>query len=260
MSKSFRLRLSMALLGIWAVAGTAQAQQGEMTVEEIITKHVTSVGAAERLAGTKSRVAQGSAQFKIRRGGGGDAEGTETHIGATGIGSRSHLGAFFSYRPDLLRDGLLGGALSTAWPLLHSAEMQATLKYVGQKKIGNHNLHRVDYLPAGKERGLQVSLFFEPEKFRHVLTVYRLEVGPGMSTSPNVTARQDDSLYTLEESFSEFRTVDGMDLPTRWKLRYERSVQRGVNTLMEWDFAMQKVQHNQRIDPKAFTPKLVQSN
>ena len=57
---------------------------------------------------------------------------------------------------------------------------------------------------------------FDPETYRHVMTIYSVEVAPiGAQHGITTSARQDELRFTLEERFSEFQAADDSTLPRR---------------------------------------------
>jgi len=83
---------------------------------------------------------------------------------------REHaLGAGWSplRQPDILREGLFGGTISTAWPLL-DLKPAGEAKYEGVKKIDGRELHDLTYVPNKSSSGsdLTIHLYFEPDTFR----------------------------------------------------------------------------------------------
>jgi len=83
-------------------------------------------------------------------------------------GVRSALGNFLMTHAQIFKQGLMGGTLSSAWPLLHLTGHNPGLEYAGQKKVSGSTLHELKYLPRGGS-DLQVSLFFD-ETYQHVRT------------------------------------------------------------------------------------------
>jgi hypothetical protein len=105
-------------------------------------------------------------------------DGQKSMVAMIDSTSRSNLGTFLYLQEDILREGLFGGTLSTAWPLLDAAQRGAKLKYEGIRKIEGRELHDVIYIPRkrGGNGELSIHLYFEPETYRHVMTVYRVTV------------------------------------------------------------------------------------
>ncbi len=98
--------------------------------------------------------------------------------------SRSRLGNFLFLQEEVLREGLFGGVLSTAWPLLNTQIRTRSLKYEGLKKVDGQQLYDISYIPKKRfESGdLSIHLYFDPETYRHVLTVYTATVLHGSQT------------------------------------------------------------------------------
>lgn len=150
-------------------------------------------------------------------------DGRNISVATITPGNWSTLGAFILAHSEILTEGLWGGTLSTGWPLAHMEEHNAKLQDQGLKKVDGHQLHRVDYIPK-KHSDLKIELYFEPDTFRHVMTVYSLTVGAQMGISETATARQQDSHYRLEERFSDFKSADNLTLPDRWTIQFTSDV------------------------------------
>jgi len=254
--------------------------------EEIAAKHLDSIGDAATRSAAKTRAVQGSATYRIVVGGGGREEGktglvTDGHklrflvrfpdenyrgenflfngdVAQVGFAnsnqSRSPLASFVTSQDVIVRDGLLGGALSTAWPLLDPAIRGAHLTNEGLKKVDGQKLYQVRYVPA-KHSELDIFLYFDPETFHHVKTVYSLAVGTIMGHSVTDSARAQPQRDTLEEKFSDFKTADGLTLPTHWNLQFTRELPNGSTTVVEWDLKEDQIQNNIGLDPKNFAAK-----
>ncbi len=289
--------LVVCLLFLPAFSTLARAGGPKLTADEVLAKHLDSLASAEVRAAAKTRAVEGTSSFVIKTGGQGLckdgkgvllSEGRKTalgmvfpvnnypgeriifngekfdvgHINPSGL--RSPLGGLLNQDPEILREGLFGGVLTTAWPLLNFQDRQAKLKYDGIKKIDGVELHRLSYVPKKANNGLQVFLFFDAQTFRHVKTLYQLEIQPGAPGSVAGTGGFQDSgnaghlynpntRYKLEEDFSEFKTEDGWTLPTRWKIRYtfDPSSGQGV-TIIDYDLLLKSVVNNSGVDPKTF--------
>ena len=240
----------------------------KMTPEELVSLHLEAIGPADARSGMKSRVFRGEGVWRVFQGGHArlpgtvfeasdgdsislrfDTGGNPTYYGEHLIyngknvrifqgfpGGRSPLGEYCMTNKTLLRQGLLGGVTSTAWTLLHPEASGAKLKYAGLRKVEGRQFHRLDY-KARKGGGPEtIQLFFEPDTYRHVLTRYSNAVYGRAATT------------TVTETFSNFQEVDGLTLPTRWKIHYNS--RSGI--VAEWEFAFKNVVHNQPIDPSLY--------
>jgi hypothetical protein len=244
---------------------SAQAQDKKLTSEELIARHLDSIGTAEARSKASTRVAGGETKFIARLGGSANVDGQAMMVSsgaklrfglklplndypgediafdgaqaAAGLlpqGRRSHLSAFISSQDLPLKEGLIGGTLSTAWPLLRIDKTQPKLDYRGLKKVDGRQLHEVGYSPRKGSGKLKVSLYFDPETFRHVKTKY--------------------SFYTLTEDFDDFLAVDGLTLPHKYKIQFS-SEGRGGSSLHDWTVTIKKIDHNTKLDDPIFVIK-----
>jgi len=256
-----------------------------MKPEELVARHVDSLGSKEARAAAKTRTVQGVAVYRILVGGGGIVEGKtgivsegrklrfmmkfqtdyrgETFVSdgeavkvafSNSNQSRSPLASFVTTYDVIVRDGLLGGVLSTGWALSNLSEHEPKLVYEGLKKVDGHQVHQLRYLPR-KHTEAEILLYFDAETFRHVKTVYSISVGnlPGATITTAVNLRAERS--SLEEWFSDFKTVDGLTLPTHWKLQFTRELPNGSTTISEWDLKEDQITNNIELDPRNFEVK-----
>jgi hypothetical protein len=128
--------------------------------------HLSSVGSADTRGAAKTRVVEGTTIYKILAGGSGSIEGkfvpasqgnktryllkvaANTYRGEVFINygsrvdvattyfdkTRSELGTFIRAQDAAIRQGLLAGVLSTAWPLLQD-DVAKRLEFAGMKKV-----------------------------------------------------------------------------------------------------------------------------
>ena len=155
--------------------------------------------------------------------------------------SRSRLGNFLFLQEEILREGLFGGVLSTAWPLLNTQNTNPNLKYAGLKKMNGQQLHEISYVPKKRSESgeLSIRLYFEPETYHHVLTVYTVTTLHGSQTisDPNQTT------VIVEERFGDFLPVDGLTLPRHWDIRYRVEPQ-NLAQEYDWDVSLTQIGHN----------------
>jgi hypothetical protein len=164
--------------------------------------------------------------------------------------SRSDFGEVVRTQDIILREGLIGGVLSTAWPLLDIAGRKASLSYEGLKKIDGRELQVIRYR-SHKSSDLQIFLYFDPEVSRHVLTIYELAIRPSMATE-TLNPRQEQNRYRIEERFNDFKSVDGLTLPSKYDLRFTEELQNGFTQSLEWDITTTRIENNISLDPRNF--------
>ena len=65
-----------------------------------------------------------------------------------------------------------------------------------------------------------------------------------IESSETATARQNETRYRIDETFSNFRTVDGLMLPLQYVLKFTAERGDGQTQLNEWDLTEDQVSHN----------------
>lgn len=178
-------------------------------------------------------------------------DGEKPQVGFVQPGERSTLGGFLQRNEVILRDGLLGGVLNATWPLLDLASRAPKLNERGTEKIAGQEAYRVDYRAKKGSGELVVTLFFDAATFRHVRTTYlynRVQsIGPDITTS----SQQREFRNELDERFGEFKTFNGLTLPTRWTMEYlVESTSRTVT--MRWETTIDAVSHQAPATPVIF--------
>jgi hypothetical protein len=260
----------------------AGAKDTKMNPEELVAKHLDSIGTAEARSTVHSRVASGVGQVVFRlpasflkQGNAGMIsegkklcismifnaidypseqfcfDGSSVSVSHVQPGVKVYLPAFVYQYDVLMKEGLLGGSMSTAWCLLDVAGRQPKLEYSGLKKVGGKPVHELRYRAKKGVGELSVLLHFDFETFRHIHSQYSLVQPAGMVNSPVASSGQRDTLYRLEENFGDFKAVDGLTLPHSWKLTFSREGM-DKSILSEDGMGFSQVQHNQTLDPKLF--------
>lgn len=270
---------------------TGASQKQKPSAEEIIQKHLDSIGTAEKRAGLGARVVAGSTQVTFRARGIAQTEGLAVlasdgsksmvtmkfegnqypyeKIGFDGDkvtayqlrpGDYTNLGSFARSSPEILKEGLMGGTLSAAWPLLDLANRKVKLEYAGTKKVNSRPALEVRYLPRGGS-DLKISLFFDAETFQHVRTTYKKEISAqmagrrgttqtGTDRTGEATAGQTSTTYELVEDFSDFKTEAGVTLPHTYKIHL---AQQGIaSQISDWVMTLVQFLFNQKLETKDF--------
>jgi hypothetical protein len=254
----------------------------KMKPEEVLAKHLEAIGTAEARAKAKSHVILGQAVATFRLGGAGTAEGGSVlasqgtrnlvaivygnqeypyekvgydgkmvTVGELKPGVYSTLGKFFKQYEFPLTEGLLGGTLSAAWPLLNLDDRDGVkLKYSGSKKIEGRQMHILEY-ESKRSGGLKTTLYFDAENFRHVRTEYERRQIQQMPDQPSVTQQQGDAISKLTEDFSDFKEESGLMLPHSYKLQLSiESLKR--RTLQDWVFTLTQFNFTRQIEDAEF--------
>lgn len=281
--KSLATKLTLAGSLLSLSMTNVVSKDTKLKPEELVVRHLDAIGSAEARSAVKTRSASGRAMATVRLGGQGKLsgpgsifseagqirvamkfevpdypgedlafDGTRVSVGTVRPGQRTNLSSFVYHHDMMMKEGLLGGTLTTAWPLLDVGARQPKLTYTGLKKVEGRQLHQLKYRPRRGAGDLQVSLYFEPETFRHVLSQYRLVQPAGMATTPAASAGQRDSFFTIVETFADFRQVDGLTLPRSYKLVYTIEAQNNTY-LAEWTITDIETVHNSALDPGVFS-------
>ena len=228
------------------------AQNPKFTAEEVVSKSLAAVASPQDRAAVKFYEATGTAKITATVGGlstNGTAlllsegnkvkfaikvpskiypsdqfvyDGKDVSVSKDNQGRRSPLGDFAWWQKAIVRDGLLGGVLSTAWPLYDPKFRNAKLTYNGIKKVDGVSVHEISYNSKNLDSSTTVKLLFDVENFRHLKTIYELEVpatfGGVKSEVSSAQASYQSARYRLEEVFSDFRQLGPYTLPLHDKL------------------------------------------
>jgi hypothetical protein len=277
----------VALCSTFVLVNKAPAADPPTNADELVAQHLNSIASPTIRAGIKTRVVQGPVHFSILVGGTGVLDGKaflvsegnklqfmmklvnneyrgeqfifdgkKDSVAFSGARqTRSAFGNFVYVQDAVIREGLLGGVLSTAWPLLNLQERKAKLSFDGLKDIDGQQLYKLRYTPHGKT-DLEINLFFDPHTYRHVETTYSYSVTAGLTIGgETATAGLVPNRYRLLEKFSDFKTVDGLALPTHEDIQFSQEIQNGRTTLWDWDLKGLDVSSNIPADPRNFDVK-----
>jgi len=243
----------------------------KLKLGDVIAHHLASIGTPEARAAAKSRTAEGPVVMKVIVGGAGSlqggamlystgntskftirfsaidypgetfsSDGAKVEVATIAPNARSPLGDFMFRHDVILKEGLFGGVLGTNWPLLDLSSHNAKLRYEGLKKVSGRELHVVSYYAKKQDSDLDIKLYFDPDTFRHVMTVYSFSVEP--SLSHNQLDHGSRIYYRVQEEFGNFQVVDGLTLPREWKIRY--SSEPVSASTYEWILDFDRIVHN----------------
>lgn len=212
--KVLLLVCSAVLLGSFVTV--TFAQERNPTPEEIIAKHLASIGTPKERERNRLRMAVASSAFSIigigaRNTDGGaifasDGEnmalvstfkmqdyrmerigvfGSKIEIPFVDTGRRSPLGNFLSAYDKLLADHLLGGAIFSTWLFEKNDDVSSRLKNDGKKKLRGRDVWVLSYTPkGGLASDSSIKLYFDAENFQHMRTVYHQKETEGGNFTP----------------------------------------------------------------------------
>ena len=291
--KSFILLLLTAVIG--SSFNLSVIAKDKLKPEEIVAKNLESIGTKEKRAEIKNQVVLCSLDLTVRGATtpvGGQAviasagekslwgmsfnsndypmdrysfNGKNAKIAFVKPGVRSTLGEFIYNYKEMIREGLLGGTLSTSWALNYTDTKKPKLSYDGEKKIDGKDTYVLDYAPkSGSD--LSIKMYFDQKTFQHLRTEYSRVIGATQSSAGNgqgdsrlnSSAGQGSDRYKLVEDFSDFQKVSGITIPRAYKLSYSffsdtvvQSAQK-KNSEVEWKFTVTNASFNQALDDNSF--------
>lgn len=262
----------------FSVSASAQ----KMRAEDVVAKHLESIGTAEARAAVKNQIAVGTAEVKsitkittpvvgrIVIAAAGEKnfwglslnsidypseklsyDGNKVKVAFVKDGARSTLGNFVLSNDLLLEEGLLGGTLSNAWAMFNVTNRKAKLSLDGTKKINGKESYVVSYSP--KSGGdVSVSLYFDKENFRHVRSEYKRITSAGIGLTPDASSRFSENRITLTEEFADFKPESGLVLPHSYRILYSTTGTSSGTTGIEWNFILTEFAVNQNLAASTF--------
>lgn len=281
-----------ALTLVFLFSHFAQAQK--LSAEEIVAKHLEAIGDADSRKSLKNHVAVGVVQFTVLRQGnaGGDgkivlaSEGAKSLLGMnfnlqnypsekiifdgkkykvayTINNARSPFGDYLYRYSDTIKEGLLGGTLSTAWALNDLKTRKAKLELNGTKKVNDREVYVLSYLPKGGS-DLDITVFIDRENFQHLRTEYRriisaMQGSAGSSTDMNRgatsadnSARQRQQKQVLIEEFSNYKKENGLNVPHFYRVYLQLDGASGTKEY-EWKAEFSQFFINQPLEEGSFS-------
>jgi len=282
--------LFLAFILISSVVVSAQQEKNsdkkpaKITVDELIAKHIASIGPADVIARIKSRVMVGDSQAEAKLGsasiiyGKGQIasqgqsvlyamiynspvypyekaafDGKDQSVGLPN-GERTLLSEFLKSQSLILKDGLFTGALSTAWPLLDlKSRKSAKLEYAGTSKIDDRQCYKLKYSSA-RSGSLKTTLYFDAETYRHVRTTYEYTTEPSIGrSSTDVRSSSRVERYSLSEDFSDFKIAGKLTLPFMHTLNITNEGQITTETNhVQWTFKILQVYYDEPLEASVF--------
>ena len=274
----------IALLFVFAIGVAAQPEK--LSADQIVARHVASIGTPDAIAASTSRVLTGSGSLvsKLPRGfmlsGQGQMASTPHNVlfalvfqnptypyekaaydgqnASYGLpsGKTSMLGNYLKAQSAILKDGLLEGSLSAAWPLLDlKSAPKVKLEAAGFADVDGRPCYKVKY-SSSRTGEMKVVLYFDAATFHHVRTEYHYTIEPSIGTSStDVRSTSRIERYDMTEDFADFKQAGKLALPTTYKITISTEGQiesvTGTN-LRIWSFTVDSVYFDQTLKPEIF--------
>lgn len=252
--------------------------------EDIVAKHLDSIGAREVLAASANRLFQGKSQARITQSSINTVQGksllastadsnlmqmlfeavdasdySREQISFNGKkltipfnteSRRSALGDFIFNYPEIVKQSLFGGTLFSSWALTNKDNKISKLQYEGKDRIAGQEAVVLRVFPRGGS-SLNIKLYFDAQTFRHLRTVYSRIVTPQGVISDDVSWRQSETRYKLVEDFSSYKQINGLNLPTVYKITYSLETQTSAHEF-EWLLSFSRFSFNQQMQADLF--------
>jgi hypothetical protein len=277
----------LSVLFLLGSCASIEVRADDPKPEEIIAKHLDSIGTKEKRAAVKNQMALGTGQFNVLRSSiftkgkrvlGGAvflSEASKIFIGAkydvpeypfdeivydaksvgvpfSSSGRRPILGDIILAHRYLVSEGLLGGSITTAWSLIDLESRQAKIKSGGKKKVNGRQAYVINYIVKGGS-SFTIKLFFDAENFQHIRSEYQQVFAAPMGPTMRESAQQNQTIQRLTEEFSNFKEANGLTLPYSYRINYLDEGNK--NNEFEWTFEFKEYLHNQKIDAASFEMK-----
>lgn len=252
-----------------------------MSAEDVLAKHLDSIGTATVRATTKNQVIVGDAVVKfitqkspqvvgrIVLASSGEKnflgmslnsinypqerfsyDGKNTGIGFVKVGSRSVLGNFILSNEKLLSESLLGGVLNSSWALRDIPNKKAKLSFDGAKKIDGKEVYVLSYL--AKSSDITINLYFDKTTFNHVRTEYKRISSAGIGLRPEKSSGFSETRLRIIEDFSDFKAENGMMMPHGYHILYTTTGGSSGTTEIDWSFNLREFAFNQKLADNTF--------
>lgn len=280
-SRLFSIALPLSFILIGSCLALSSAARENPKPEEIVLKHLEAIGPEESRSSVTSRIIVGTSRFSYRANGVGQtagnavlaSDGSKSLIGMTFPESaypyerlgfdgrkfttgyirpsiRTVLGDFLYSHSDIFEEGLIGGALNQAWPLLDVAARKPKLGYEGTRKVNGTEAYVLSYSPKNGA-DMKIRLYFDSATFQHLRSEYTLDIGPQMGTTDKTSVLQKSTRYQITEDFSDFKKESGLTLPHTYKLQLTIDNQGGVGQY-SWTLTLAQYAFNRKIPTESF--------
>lgn len=270
----FHLLISFLVFSVFVVAQ-------DLKPEEIIAKHISSLGAKEKRNLVKNRLAVATSEFIVKvpyaklEGKAvlaSDVTNTfllssfdspeypfekigyfknKVDIPFIVSGRRSPLGGFLFIHNKILSEKLFGGAISSSWIVLDEKFGKSKIENDGKKNIDGREAYVLSYFP--KNMDFSIKLFFDTKNFQHLRTEYFQSIPTGNHMIGIMGNANEMGIGNkLIEDFRDYKDVDGLNLPHSYKVTLVLDGRSGTGEYV-WNFNVGQYHFNQKLDSSFFS-------
>lgn len=185
--------------------------------------------------------------------------GKDLSVGFPSGGSRSVLGDYLHRHDSLIKNNLIGGALNNGW-ILKDTSKGVRLSLDGSKNIDGRDAYAVTF-EFTKGSGVKIKLYFDKETFRHVRSEYsRVIPAQIVGARPDLSSQQSEGYENLVEEYSDFKTDNDLTLPRKYRMKLyvqpasSSTVVLASNALREYvyELSLKDFYYNQKLDAGTF--------
>jgi len=192
-------------------------------------------------------------------------DGKAVTVGHIKPGLKSPIADFVFRYNKIMKNGILGGVFSKAWPLFDIKGSRPRSMRVRQVRVDGAELYELEYRPRDDHGDMKIRMFFDPETYRHVRTEYKVSTQDDVTTGFNspfeggqvkdmaIGTVRGESFYTLVEKFEDFKQVGTLMLPHTYTFDYMID---GVNQsgfIAKWKIEILEIGFDTpNVDPKLF--------
>jgi hypothetical protein len=251
----------------------------KLTAEDVVAKHLASIGTPADIAAAKSRVLVGTGRLSgkamVTGYQSGPAQlasagnmtlfamvfandnypsekaafdGKDVTIGKLPGGEKTLLGEFLKRQGSVMKEGLFTGVLSLAWPLLDVAGKKVKLSYAGTTEMSGQTFHKLKY--TSRVGDMTVFLYFDTS-FHHVLSEYKFSVDVGASDDSTSGTGRKVERWTMTEQYSNFKTVGKLTLPFSYSINVTHVAETDLLSY-DWKVSIGDVYLNEELQPAVF--------
>ncbi|HXH70086.1 MAG TPA: hypothetical protein VNI60_07140 [Pyrinomonadaceae bacterium] len=272
--------LFAVVLSLAVSAGAVKAQ--DLKVEDIVSKHLDSIGTKEKREQIKNQMAIGTSEFEsklpTRKTTGKAAIVSEAgnllfiaslaskeypfekigfftdkiSLPFVTAGTRSPLGAYINDHSRILSEGLFTGGISSKWSLLNPPLKKGKLNSAGMKKVDGRKTYVLNYYLNGSSNEFTINLFFDAQTFQHVRTEYRHVISPREIIFGSSNAHRSGVEIAMTEEFGDFKDENGLTLPRSYKIKYLTASDKGTYEY-KWGVTISQYLFNQKLAPNFFS-------
>jgi len=262
LEKRFYLVLVLAVL---LISGTSLGQKAE----EIVQRHLDSIGSLEHRLTSTSRLVLGETEFAVvvpestlkgralMASDGHDLmflsnfgvpqykyEKIGLFDGKSSIpfisqGMRSPLGSYLQVNTKILTERLFGGSILSSWRLLEPGTFE--VRNAGKKRINGRDAFVIRLILKNALAGESaIKLYFDAETFQHLRTEY-LQTIPDKDVQPIRVfgANLGENVNLFVEDFSDYRRTGNLTLPHKYRASLTLSEGKGTKEF-RWSFNVEE--------------------